>query len=49
MGESVVRWCRDNVAALDIVAAGKGIHFVQEDEPAAIAAAVREWRRRTLR
>jgi haloalkane dehalogenase len=49
MCEPVVRWCRDNVAALDVVAAGKGIHFVQEDEPEAIARAVSEWRRRTLR
>jgi haloalkane dehalogenase len=45
MCHPVVQWCRDNIAALDIVAAGKGIHFVQEDEPDAIARTVNDWRR----
>jgi haloalkane dehalogenase len=48
MSEPVVRWCRDNIAALEVVAAGQGIHFVQEDEPEAIARIVGEWRRRVL-
>ena len=48
MSEPVVRWCRENVAALEVVAAGEGIHFVQEDEPDTIARTVGDWRRRTL-
>jgi haloalkane dehalogenase len=44
----VVRWCRQNIAALDITYAGQGIHFVQEDEPEAIARIVSEWRRQVL-
>jgi haloalkane dehalogenase len=48
MSEPVVRWCRQNIAALDITNAGQGIHFVQEDEPEAIARIVSEWRRRVL-
>ena len=42
MSEPIVRWCRANVAALEVVPAGQGIHFVQEDEPEAIARIVRE-------
>jgi haloalkane dehalogenase len=48
MSEPVVRWCRENIAALEIANAGQGIHFVQEDEPEAIARIVSEWRRRVL-
>jgi haloalkane dehalogenase len=48
MTEPVVRWCRENIAALEVVPAGQGIHFVQEDEPEAIASIVGEWRRRVL-
>jgi haloalkane dehalogenase len=48
MSEPVVRWCRENVAALEVVHAGQGVHFVQEDEPEAIARIVGEWRRRVL-
>jgi haloalkane dehalogenase len=48
MSEPVVRWCRENIAALEIANAGRGIHFVQEDEPEAIASIVSEWRRRVL-
>ena len=48
MSEPVVRWCRQNIAALDITNAGQGIHFVQEDEPEAIAGIVSEWRRQVL-
>jgi haloalkane dehalogenase len=48
MSEPVVRWCRENIAALEIAKAGRGIHFVQEDEPEAIASIVSEWRRRVL-
>jgi haloalkane dehalogenase len=48
MNEPVVRWCRENIAALEVAEAGQGIHFVQEDEPEAIARIVGEWRRRVL-
>jgi haloalkane dehalogenase len=48
MSEPVVRWCRENIAALEIANAGQGIHFVQEDEPEAIARILSEWRRRVL-
>jgi haloalkane dehalogenase len=33
---------------LEIAAAGKGLHYVQEDEPETIARLVAEWRRRVL-
>jgi haloalkane dehalogenase len=49
MSEPVVRWCREHVAALEIVAGGNALHYVQEDEPEAIARLVAEWRRRVLR
>ena len=48
MSEPVVRWCRENVAALEVVPTGKGIHFVQEDEPDAIVHTVGDWRTRVL-
>lgn len=46
--ESVVEWCRNNIASLDIQACGRGIHFVQEDQGPEIAEAVASWRRRVL-
>jgi haloalkane dehalogenase len=49
MTEPVVRWCRDHIAALEIAAGGKALHYAQEDEPEAIARLVAEWRRRVLR
>jgi haloalkane dehalogenase len=48
MSEPVVRWCQEHVAALEVANAGHGIHFVQEDQPQAIATSVRDWRRRVL-
>jgi len=48
MSEPIVRWCRQNVASLEVVPAGQGAHFVQEDSPEAIARIVREWRARVL-
>jgi haloalkane dehalogenase len=47
--ESVIRWCRDNVAALEVRHVGAGAHFVQEDQGPAIAEAVAEWHRRVVR
>jgi haloalkane dehalogenase len=46
MSEPVVSWCRENLAALEVVATGKGIPFVQEDEPEVILRTVRDGRRR---
>jgi haloalkane dehalogenase len=48
MSEPVVRWCQENIDALEVANGGQGIHFVQEDEPGAIARIVSEWRRRVL-
>lgn len=48
MSEPVVAWCKEHIAALEIVPAGQGIHFVQEDEPEQIARIVGDWRRRVL-
>jgi haloalkane dehalogenase len=43
MSEPVIRWCQENIAALEVANAGQGIHFVQEDQPEAIARIVSEW------
>ena len=48
MSPPVVAWCREHITALEVVAAGEGIHFVQEDQPEAIARLVGEWRRHVL-
>jgi haloalkane dehalogenase len=48
MSDPIVAWCKEHIAALDVVAAGQGIHFVQEDEPQEIARIVGDWRRRVL-
>ena len=48
MSEPVVQWCQENIAALEVANAGQGIHFVQEDQPEAIARIVSEWRRQVL-
>ena len=42
----VVEWCRDTIAALEVESLGPGVHYVQEDQPDAIAAHVAAWRRR---
>ena len=39
----IAAWCRDNVAALEIVPCGPAGHLAPEDQPAAIAAAVSAW------
>jgi haloalkane dehalogenase len=48
MSEPVVAWCKEHIAGLEVVPAGRGIHFVQEDEPEQIARIVGDWRRRVL-
>lgn len=37
---TILEWARATIRDLEVTAAGKGIHFVQEEEPEAIAAAV---------
>lgn len=49
MSAGLVEVCRANFKNLEIRPAGKGLHFVQEDEPEAIGKAVAEWRSRVLR
>ena len=44
MQPPVVSWCRQHLAALDICHIGAGIHFVHEDQGAAIGVAIAEWR-----
>ncbi|MEU0788731.1 haloalkane dehalogenase [Amycolatopsis sp. NPDC005961] len=42
-GEKLVRWCRENIAALDVVACGEAGHHAQEDRPKEIAAEISAW------
>jgi len=46
MSPPVVEWCRSTIAGLEVEAAGRGSHFVPEDQPEAIARLVSAWRRR---
>jgi len=45
----LVEWCRANFRNLEIRAAGKGMHFVQEDEPETIGKTIAAWRSRVVR
>ncbi len=44
----MVELCRKNFRNLEISPIGKGLHFVQEDEPEAIGDAIAQWRKRVL-
>lgn len=44
--ESTVAWCRARLPALETVDVGAGIHFLQEDNPHGIGAAIADWYRR---
>ena len=46
--ERAVRWCAERMRNLETKKIGSGLHYVQEDHPDAIAAAVKDWRRRVL-
>jgi haloalkane dehalogenase len=46
--EPVARWCQARFRNLAIRKIGAGMHFVQEDHPAEIGDAVKEWRRRSV-
>ncbi|CAG9268102.1 haloalkane dehalogenase [Paraburkholderia unamae] len=43
MTDALVRWSRETIRNLEIVEAGEGIHFVQEERPEAIARLVGDW------
>lgn len=38
-----VAWCRANIKNLDTVNVGPGVHYLQEDQPTAIAEAIDKW------
>jgi haloalkane dehalogenase len=44
--ESVVAWCREHIARIEIEPIGPGLHFVQEDHGPAIGNAIAAWMRR---
>jgi haloalkane dehalogenase len=43
IGPEMERWCRGNIAALEVAALGRAGHHAPEDQPAAIAAAIAAW------
>ncbi len=43
IGEAEVEWCKAQFPTLTVKEMGKGIHFVQEDQPEAIGRAIAEW------
>ncbi len=42
---NLVPWCRENIANLKMVEVGAGVHFLQEDDPHGIGAAIALWMR----
>jgi len=46
--EPVARWCQTRFRNLTVRKIGPGLHFVQEDHPAEIGDAVKEWRRQSV-
>jgi haloalkane dehalogenase len=43
IGPQLRTWCEENIAALDVVAAGQAGHHAMEDRPEEIAAAIAAW------
>ena len=41
--EPAIAWCREHLTNLETADVGKGIHFLQEDQPHAIGRALRDW------
>jgi haloalkane dehalogenase len=41
--KAMVEWCEANMSNLETVHVGTGIHYIQEDQPHAIGAALAEW------
>jgi haloalkane dehalogenase len=48
IGPKDVERYRGEFANLEVRPAGKGLHYVQEDEPETIGRAIADWRRRKL-
>lgn len=44
---AAVRWYRETIPRIETVFIGQGLHFIQEDHPAAIGLAIADWLRRT--
>jgi len=45
VGPKEVEWARESFSRLTVRHMGAGVHFVQEDQPAAIGQAIAEWLR----
>ena len=43
IGPADVAWCKAQFPTLTVKELGKGIHFVQEDQPEAIGTAIAQW------
>ena len=41
--EATARWCREQLPHCEVVDVGRGIHYLQEDEPDAIGRAIADW------
>lgn len=41
--EETVKWAEENLPNLTSVAVGKGLHYIQEDQPQAIGEAISDW------
>lgn len=46
LGRPRIAWLRQRIANLEVVPCGRGLHYVQEDNPQAIAAALAAWLKR---
>ena len=46
--EPVAEWLVQNISHLESVFVGRGIHFIQEDQPEVIGRAIADWRRRNV-
>jgi haloalkane dehalogenase len=44
-----VAWCKENLPNLEVASVGPGIHYLQEDHPHEIGAAIADWLRRLPR
>ncbi|MDX1803152.1 MAG: haloalkane dehalogenase [Alcanivorax sp.] len=46
LGETRIHWLKQQLPQLEITDCGRGLHYVQEDQPEAIADAIKLWRQR---
>src|SRR5437899_197237 len=44
----LVAWCRASLPKLDVIALGRGLHFLQQDHTHAIGEHIAAWERRTV-